>query len=118
MRTDLADTRCPRCAASPLCAADPTPVRADPPGTMSCDIRHGAIHCPSCNACYDMIWGAPFLGAFDSRDIIGLIEIAANARADNSYPDAATIRRLERLLESYHAARDKTVFARDEPVFE
>ena len=62
-----------------------------------------------------MIWGAPFLGAFDSRDIIGLIEIAANARADNSYPDAATIRRLERLLESYHAARDKTVFARDEP---
>ena len=118
MHTDpsLADTRCPRCTASPRCAADPTPDRVDQsPGTMSCDIRHGAIHCPSCNSCYDMIWGAPFLGAFDSRDIIGLIEIAANARADNGYPDAATIRRLERLLESYHAARDKTLFARDEP---
>ena len=36
-----------------------------------------------------MIWGAPFLGAFDGRDVVGLIEIAANARAGKDLPRAA-----------------------------
>jgi ubiquinone/menaquinone biosynthesis C-methylase UbiE len=64
---------------------------------------------------YDIIWGAPFLGAFDDHDVIGLIEIAANAHANNSYPDGTTIRRLERLLVAYHKASDRTAFIRDDP---
>ena len=82
---------------------------------MTGDIRRGAIRCPSCAARYDCIWGTPFLGGFDARDITGLFEIAANARADNGYPDSATIRRLERLMVSYHAARDRAAFVRDDP---
>jgi SAM-dependent methyltransferase len=69
----------------------------------------------SCGARYDVIWGAPFLGAFDAHDIVGLIEIAANARAENGYPDSPTIRRLERLLANYHQAADRKSFARDDP---
>jgi ubiquinone/menaquinone biosynthesis C-methylase UbiE len=79
------------------------------------EIQHGAIRCESCGIHYDIVWGAPFLGAFDDRDIVGLIEIAANARADNGYIDAATIRRLEHLLVKYHGSRDRTAFVRDEP---
>jgi SAM-dependent methyltransferase len=79
------------------------------------EIRHGAIRCGSCSAPYDMIWGSPFLGAFDQQDVIGLVEIAANARADNQYPDATDIRRLDDLLSRYHRATDRNQFIQDEP---
>jgi ubiquinone/menaquinone biosynthesis C-methylase UbiE len=96
--------------------AEPTKVSWDESSSdVTRDIQHGAIRCGSCSARYDVIWGAPFLGAFDDRDIIGLIEIAANARADNGYADAATIRRLERLVVDYHGADDRTAFVRDQP---
>jgi SAM-dependent methyltransferase len=82
---------------------------------MGYDIRLGAIRCYSCDSRYDIIWGAPFLGAFDAQDIVGLIEIAANARIDNYYPNAATIRRLELLLARYHRASNKADFIREDP---
>jgi SAM-dependent methyltransferase len=111
---DLHDTRCPHCGASPLRGLS-GPDQERSPADADGGIDHGAIYCASCTARYDIIWGAPFLGAFDDRDIIGLIEIAANAQAKNSYPDSATIRRLERLLVSYHKAADRAVFMRNEP---
>jgi SAM-dependent methyltransferase len=105
---DLQDTRCPRCGASPL-RANRSSSESDR------EIQRNVIRCASCNTHYDVIWGTPFLGAFDARDILGLIEIAANAHAQNGYPDSATIRRLELLLANYHRATDRAAFVRDEP---
>ena len=75
----------------------------------------GAIRCLNCDAEYDLIWGVPFLAAYEREDISSLIEIAANARADNHYPDRPTIRRLERLLRAYHDAPDRSAFVETEP---
>jgi SAM-dependent methyltransferase len=71
--------------------------------------------CQRCGARFDEIWSAPFLGGFDGRDVVALLEIATNARADNAYPSGATIRRLEDLLKKYHDAPDRAAFLRDEP---
>ena len=73
---DLEDCQCVRCRAPVLLVADPDPDT----------IIRSAIKCSICNAEYDLIWGVPFLGAYEREDITGLIEIAANARADNLYP--------------------------------
>jgi SAM-dependent methyltransferase len=113
---NLQDTRCPRCGAAPLRATEAAGLGRDRMSSETDhDIQCDAILCPSCGARYDVIWGAPFLGAFDAHDIVGLIEIAANAHAGNGYPDSATIRRLERLLANYHQAADRTAFMRDDP---
>jgi SAM-dependent methyltransferase len=118
---------CVRCGATNLCfEAQPrrlqqignSPIsRSDADGTFHNDpeIRYGVIRCGACGASYDMIWGAPFLGAFEQQDVIGLIEIAANARADNTYASAADIRRLDDLLSRYHSAEDRDKFVREEP---
>lgn len=70
----------------------------------------GAIECRNCGAKFDVIWGTPFLGHYEAEDVIGLIEIAANARADNSFPDRQSVERLERLLQRYHEADDRSAF--------
>jgi SAM-dependent methyltransferase len=77
-------------------------------------IRHGAIACRACGSRFDEIWGTPFLGWYEAGDVAGLLEIAANARPDNAYPDRATIERLERLLECYHLASDRDAFVKTE----
>ena len=102
---DLEDCQCVRCRAPVLLVADPDPDT----------IIRSAIKCSICDAEYDLIWGVPFLGAYDREDITGLIEIAANARADNLYPDGPTIRRLECLLRAYHEAPDRRAFVEGEP---
>ena len=79
------------------------------------EIQRGAIQCLECRMQYDVIWGAPFLGGFDREDVVGLIEIAANARTDNGSIDIATIERLERLLAEYHEAPDRAQLVRDHP---
>ena len=99
-RVDIDDCEWVRCRGMLSATANP-----DPDAIVS-----GAIRCLDCDARYDLIWGVPFLAAYEREDIAGLIEIAANARADNHYPDRPTIKRLERLLCAYHDAPDRRAF--------
>ena len=69
-----------------------------------------AIVCGGCGATFDVIWGAPFLGHYEADDIAGLVEIAANARADNVYASRQDVERLEGLLQRYDKAGDQSQF--------
>jgi len=69
-----------------------------------------AIVCTACNATFDAVWGTPFLGHYEAEDVPGLVEIAANARADNLYAGRRDIERIERLLQGYHDAADRSEF--------
>jgi SAM-dependent methyltransferase len=69
-----------------------------------------AIACDRCGATFDVIWGAPFLGHYEAEDIAGLVEIAANARADNLYASRRDVERIEGLLQRYHTAVDRSQF--------
>jgi SAM-dependent methyltransferase len=69
-----------------------------------------AIACVSCGATFDVIWGVPFLGHYEADDIAGLVEIAANAREDNAYATRQDVERVERLLQRYHDAVDRSQF--------
>jgi ubiquinone/menaquinone biosynthesis C-methylase UbiE len=69
-----------------------------------------AIVCESCCATFDVVWGAPFLGHYQAEDIPGLLEIAANARADNVYAGREDVERIEGLLHRYHEASDRSQF--------
>ena len=69
-----------------------------------------AITCDSCGARFDVAWGTPFLGHYQAEDTPGLVEIAANARADNVYADRQDVERLEGLLQRYHETTDRSQF--------
>jgi SAM-dependent methyltransferase len=69
-----------------------------------------AIECTACGAAFDAIWGFPFLGHYEVEDVLGLIEIAANAREDNTYAERDDVERLEELLRMYHEAGDREAF--------
>lgn len=94
--------RCPRCGKPDLLP------RVE--SWSSGEVLREAIACRSCDATYDVIWGTPFLGHYESNDIIGLFEIAANAREDNTYPPREDVERLERLLREYDQADDKPAY--------
>lgn len=74
------------------------------------EVLAGAIACSRCGATFDVIWGTPFIGHYEPDDIMGLIEIAANAREDNSYGSRQDVEQLERVLRSYHEARGRWAF--------
>lgn len=94
--------RCTACGESALIARS---VHWDPE-----DVLPRAIACSRCGATFDVIWGTPFIGHYESADIMGLIEIAANAREDNSYAGREDLARLEEILSRYHDARDRSTF--------
>jgi SAM-dependent methyltransferase len=100
MQSPLHGCRCTACGAPALTA------RGDCPDRVIVD----AIVCGSCGATFDAVWGTPFLGHYQADDIPGLLEIAANARADNAYADRADVERLEDLLHRYHEASDRSQF--------
>lgn len=74
------------------------------------EVMAGAIACSRCGATFDVIWGTPFIGHYEADDIMSLIEIAANAREDNSYGSRQDVERLEGVLRSYDEARDGSAF--------
>jgi SAM-dependent methyltransferase len=74
------------------------------------EVLAGAIACSGCGATFDVIWGTPFIGHYERDDIMGLIEIAANARGDNPCGSRRDVERLEGVLRSYHEARDRSAF--------
>lgn len=74
------------------------------------EVLSHAIECGSCGATFDVIWGVPFLGHYEPDDIAGLIEIAANARADNYSAGRDDIARLESLLRRHYEAGGRAKF--------
>ena len=98
----LAGTRCTSCNEPALRAGD---VDWAPDAILA-----AAVECKACGAAFDVIWGSPFLGHYEAEDILGLIEIAANAREDNTYAGRGDVERLEELLRRYHEAGDKPAF--------
>src|SRR3954462_763052 len=103
MTSTLDGCRCPRCGASRL--------STDSAREGSAVISKAVIACDSCRATYDRIWGSPFLGHYEAVDILGLIEIAANARADNPFAARDDVERVESLLQMYDEAKDKPRFS-------
>jgi ubiquinone/menaquinone biosynthesis C-methylase UbiE len=101
----LDDTRCPRCGSDGLAFARQTDAA---------EIEAQAITCAACHASFDVLWGSPFLASFGPEDAIGLIEIAANARSDNTYADRAGMERMEALLMRYHSAPDLAEFRKQD----
>ena len=98
----LRDCRCTKCGRPTLSG---TSIDWAPDG-----VSNEAIGCASCGATFDVVWGAPFLGHYEASDIAGLIEIAANARADNAFATRQVVERIEELLRRYDAAVDKLAF--------
>jgi SAM-dependent methyltransferase len=74
------------------------------------EVLAGAIECSGCGVTFDVIWGTPFIGHYEPDDIMGLIEIAANARGDNPGGSRQDLERLEGILRRYHEARDRSAF--------
>jgi SAM-dependent methyltransferase len=98
----LRDRRCTACGEPRLIAQNAVWV----PDRVLTD----AIVCTCCAITFDVIWGTPFLGHFEADDIAGLIEIAANARADNVYATRQEVERIEGLLSRYDTAPDRSQF--------
>lgn len=94
--------RCTACGEAPLVARV---VAWDPER-----ISKGAIACPACSATFDVIWGTPFIGHYEAEDILGLIEIAANARENTACSRRQEVARLEELLRRYHEANGRSAF--------
>jgi SAM-dependent methyltransferase len=94
--------RCPGCLEDALVAQQET---WDPAA-----IVNAGITCTACSATYDVIWGVPFFGHYGLDDILGLIEIASNARADNGFAARSDIVRIEGLLDEYHRADDQAAY--------
>lgn len=102
----MQDIRCPRCAGT-VHEAHAVP---DAEG-MAVE----ALHCTACGARYDCIWGVPFLGDFETEDVQGLVEIAANLENPFKGFSPEFIESLESLFPQYDAAPDKDAFIREHP---
>lgn len=95
----LDDCRCPMCDGS-LQAQEPLAGDA---------IVDKAIICTGCGRTFPAVWGVPFICEYEQAEILGLIEIAANAEADPRIPRQDIVE-LESELAVYHAADDKPAF--------
>jgi SAM-dependent methyltransferase len=107
MSIDLSDTRCVVCNASQL--------RAGRSKTPSEPTRLGDIACSECGTTYDVIWGHPFLGGYESGDFLSLFEILVTGKSDHTTASADVIRSMNALLAQYHASPDKAAFAAAHP---
>jgi SAM-dependent methyltransferase len=90
-------------------------------GATSCraatgDVVRGAYVCEACQASFDEVWGVPFLGRYESTEIFGLVEIAANIVNRGKFGvTPAVVAEWEALLSQYHAAPDKAAFIANAP---
>ena len=99
---DLSNTRCVCCGSADL-------TQGHSRGAVG-GILHADIVCGGCGATFDIIWGVPFLGGFETEDFIGLFEILTTAQSWNQAPSAEMPRRIWALCEGYHNAPDKEAF--------
>ncbi|MGM4912880.1 class I SAM-dependent methyltransferase [Rhizobium sp. 768_B6_N1_8] len=81
---------------------------------LECPFCGGAINNLSCSECghkFPQILGSPFIGAYQSEDILGLIEIAANVPNRKSVGLAPeTVEEIEGLCYGYYTSTDKVAF--------
>lgn len=77
--------------------------------------KHG-YECKRCDAIYKEVWGIPFLGNYQSEDILGLIEIAANSINRGKFGiTPKTVETWEHTLKSYHEAADQDAYRKTAP---
>ena len=76
-----------------------------------CGSLLSGLDCGGCRTHYETVLDIPFIGEFEAEDVLGLIEIAANApnRANLTMP-VDEVERLDALCAAYHAATDKLAF--------
>ncbi|MGM4921471.1 methyltransferase domain-containing protein [Tardiphaga sp. 804_B3_N1_9] len=93
------DLRCVKCSGGPI-----SPSTAD------------AYACGMCHAQYHDALGVPFFGDFEADDVLGLIEIAANAvNRGNFGVTPSVVEEWNDRLSRYHAAVDKERFLDEVP---
>jgi GT2 family glycosyltransferase/ubiquinone/menaquinone biosynthesis C-methylase UbiE len=94
-----ADIRCVRCS-----------------GELVASHKSNSYECNCCEAIYKEVWGVPFLGNYESEDILGLIEIAANSINRGKFGVTPEIvETWEHTLKSYHESADKEAFRETRP---
>lgn len=94
------DMRCVSCGHAPLEHRH----EGDKPATIVCE---------SCGREYGQSFGVHFFGDFESEDVLGLIEIAANIVNRGHFGiTPAAVEEWEDVLSQYHAAADKPAFLR------
>lgn len=70
------------------------------------------LSCSGCGAIYLEVFGVPFIGDYESNDILGLVEIAAHSSMRSATPlQADSIDKLDKLCSAYHDSADKAAFA-------
>jgi SAM-dependent methyltransferase len=105
---DLHDCQCPACKKADLGHSPAIIPDRDA-------IQPEAISCSNCSATYDLVWGIPFLGAYEEEDFLTLVEVIANAGKNGSAPgtDPEGRRRLANLhqrLRDYHRCTNRSSF--------
>ena len=94
----FSDFRCVRCNASQLAPRDAAPAEGP--------VARGAIVCGACGAAYDLLWGMPFFGDYETHDLLGLLEIAAGAGLTYQESGEAFVAYQDHLFD-YHTAADR-----------
>jgi hypothetical protein len=89
---DFSDMRCVKCGKNDLL-----------------EFSEDGIVCQGCNYSYDFIDGIPFFGEFELDNILGLIEVTANADTPHSTSEDDLLN-LEKIIVSYYHAQDQKAF--------
>ena len=101
-QNDLSDIRCVFCGGVEL--------RRVGASTSEDSIRVRVIVCQTCRAGTDIIDDVPFFGEYDQEDFLGLIEIVATSKMNQTGFSIETARMMHQLLGEYHRADDKSSF--------
>jgi len=104
----LAGCRCIACSATQLVAAEEI---------GGSDFQSNSVRCLGCGATYDVIDGIPYLLVYETRDFLGLVEIAAEfdiPHADNAPPFD---NEWPRTLDACYRSSDPEAFKADLPAF-
>ena len=80
-------------------------------GDIYLNAANTALICGVCGTDYPFVWGVPFIGNYEAEDVLGLIEIAANASNRGRYGiTPEVVEYWEKMLSQYHDAPDKAAF--------
>jgi len=75
-----------------------------------------SFHCAECTCSFQSILGVPFFGRYEEEDLLGLIEIAANAVNRGKFGvTPAVVEDWESLLLAYDQSSDKADFVKNTP---
>lgn len=99
--SNLNDIRCVSCGSTRILLSEDAP---------------NSCFCPTCKFSFQSIWGVPFFGQYEGEDLLGLIEIAANANNRGKFRvTPSSVEEWETLLLAYDQAADKEAFVNNTP---